>query len=43
MMTKDYDRDRQLCFEDGSIHVLHALDHISVIFFCTCKVLWKFC
>ena len=33
MMTEDYDRDRQLCFEDGSIHVLHALDHISVIFF----------
>ena len=32
MMTEDYDRDRQLCFEDGNIHVLHVLDHIYVIF-----------
>ena len=42
MMTEDYDRDRQLCFEDGNIHVLHVLDHICY-FCCTCKVLWKFC
>ena len=28
MMTEDYHRDRQLCFEDGNIHVLHVLDHI---------------
>lgn len=32
MMIEDYDRDRQLCFEDGNIYVLYVFDYIFVIF-----------